>query len=191
MPSRLPSDVRRRLEPIRLLVLDVDGVLTDGGLLYGPEGELGKRFSVRDGLGIRLLLEAGTAVGVVSGRGGDATERRLLELGLDRRLVALGSRDKGADLSRVQVEAGQVTDAETAVMGDDLPDLPILMRAGFAACPADGAPDVAAVCHFVCGSKGGEGAAREVAELILKAQHRWSDVVRGWMGSRPAGSEGS
>ncbi len=189
MPSRLPPDVRRSLGPIRLLVLDVDGVLTDGVLIYGQEGEIGKRFHVRDGLGIRLLLDAGITVGVVSGRAGDATERRLLELGLDPSLIALGSRDKVRDFERVQLAAGAVSDEETAVMGDDLPDLPILMRAGFSACPADGAPDVVAVCDMVCGEAGGRGAVREVAELILKARHQWSDLVRKWMAASSSQGE--
>lgn len=189
MPSRLPHDVRCSLDPIRLLVLDVDGVLTDGILHYGPDGEIGKGFNVRDGLGIRLLLDAGISVGVISGRAGGATERRLLELGLEPKMIVLGSRNKVGDLEKIQKVAGGVTDAETAAIGDDLPDLPILMRAGFSACPADSAPDVAAVCDLVCGFAGGRGAVREVAELILKARNQWSAVVRKWMATSSASSE--
>jgi len=189
MPSRLPQNVRCSLEPIRLLVLDVDGVLTDGVLIYGPDGAAGKRFHVRDGLGIRMLLQAGIAVGVISGRADSATERRLSDLGVDPTLVVLGSRDKVADLARVQNAAGGVSDGETAVIGDDLPDLEILMKAGFSACPSDSAADVAAVCDLVCGSAGGRGAVREVAELVLKARNLWSDLVRGWMAATPAQGE--
>ncbi len=189
MPSRLPHDVRCSLEPIRLLVLDVDGVLTDGILIYGPDGEIGKGFNVRDGLGIRLLLDAGIVVAVVSGRAGRATEKRLLELGLEPNMIILGSKNKVGDLEKIQRAAGEVSDAETAVMGDDLPDLPILMRAGFSACPADGVPDVAAVCDMVCGFGGGRGAVREVAELILKARNQWSAVVRKWMATTSAAQE--
>ncbi len=181
MPSHLPFDVRRRLKPIRLLVLDVDGVLTDGSLLYGAEGCIGKSFSVRDGLGIRLLMECGITVAVISGRSEPAVSVRLMELGLEPALVALGSRDKVEDLSLIQAAAGGIKDSQTAVMGDDLPDLPILLRSGFSACPADAAPDVAAVCDLICGRPGGHGAVREVAEVILKGQGRWSGLVKRWM----------
>lgn len=181
MPSHLPSDVRKRLKPLRLLVLDVDGVLTDGSLVYGAQGCTGKSFNVRDGLGIRLLVEYGIAVGVISGRSEAAVSARLEELGLAPSVVVLGSRDKGKDLARLQAAAGGVEDSQTAVMGDDLPDLPILLRAGFSACPADAAPEVAAVCDMVCGRPGGHGAVREVAEVILKGQGGWSDLVQGWM----------
>jgi len=181
MPSHLPFDVRRRLKPIRLLVLDVDGVLTDGSLIYGAEGCIGKSFNVRDGLGIRLLMECGITVAVISGRSEPAVSVRLKELGLEPSVVALGSRDKVQDLSRIQSVVGDIKDSQTAVMGDDLPDLPILLRAGFSACPADAAPDVAAVCDLVCGRPGGLGAVREVAEVILKGQGRWSGLVQRWM----------
>lgn len=184
MPSHLPSDVRKRLEPIRLLILDVDGVLTDGSLLYGADGCIGKSFNVRDGLGIRLLADCGIAVGVISGRSEGAVSTRLEELGIDSSVVVLGSRNKLQDLSRVQMAAGGVEDNQTAVMGDDLPDLAMLLRVGFSACPADAAPDVAAVCDLVCGASGGQGAVREVAEVILKGQGRWSDLVGRWMTER-------
>lgn len=181
MPSHLPSDVRKRLKPIRLLVLDVDGVLTDGSLLFGAEGCIGKSFSVRDGLGIRLLEECGITVGVISGRSDPAVSARLEELGVDSSVIVLGSRNKLEDLGRLQVAAGGVDDSQTAVIGDDLPDLPMLLKVGFSACPADAAPDVAAVCDLVCGSCGGRGAVREVAEMILKGQGQWSGLVQRWM----------
>ena len=190
MPSRLPSDVRQRLQPIRLLILDVDGVLTDGSLHFGPDGEALKIFNVRDGLGLRLLMEAGIACGVISGRSSRAAEHRLRELGLAENMVVLGSKNKMEDLARLQKNAGEATDLETAVVGDDLPDLPMIMRAGFSACPGDAAPDVAAACDLVCGAGGGRGAVREVAELILKSQHRWSDCVRGWMALEENGGQG-
>lgn len=180
MPSHLPSDVRKRLKPIRLLVLDVDGVLTDGSLLFGADGCIGKSFSARDGLGIRLLEECGITVGVISGRSDPAVSARLEELGVDQSVISLGSRNKLEDLQRLQAVAG-VGDSQTAVIGDDLPDLPMLLKVGFSACPADAAPDVAAVCDLICGSSGGRGAVREVAEVILKGQGSWSDLVQRWM----------
>ena len=181
MPSRLPGPVRARLDPIRLLVLDVDGVLTDGSLVYGPGGEELKQFSVRDGLGIRLLRAAGIEVGVITGRATDALVARCRDLGLRDDLVVQASRDKSADLDRLEQILG-LSDREVAVMGDDLQDIPVLSRAGFAACPADAVPEAAAVCHLVCGAAGGRGAVREVAELLLKARDLWAAQVGRWLG---------
>ena len=139
MPSRVPTEIRHRLEPVRLLVLDVDGVLTDGSLTYTSEGQDRKTFSVRDGLGLKLLLEAGIQVGVISGRASEAVAARCADLGIRSELVVLGSKDKVADLERLQQLLG-VVDFEVAAMGDDLPDLPLLERAVFTACPADAVP---------------------------------------------------
>jgi 3-deoxy-D-manno-octulosonate 8-phosphate phosphatase (KDO 8-P phosphatase) len=181
MPSRLPSPVRARLDPIRLLVLDVDGVLTDGSLMYGPEGEELKQFSVRDGLGIRLLRAGGIEVGVITGRATDALMARCRDLGLRDELVVQASRDKSKDLNRLEELLG-LSDHEVAAMGDDLQDIPVLSRAGFAACPADAVPEVAAVCDLVCGAAGGRGAVREVTELLLKARGLWEAQVGRWLG---------
>ena len=188
MPSHIPADVRRRLEPVRLVVLDVDGVLTDGVLLYGPSGEALKRFTVRDGLAMRLLRRAGIEVGVISGRSSDAVRRRCLDLGLREELIVQGSRGKGEHLDRLEALVG-VADHEVAAVGDDLPDLPLLLRVGLAACPADAAAEVAAVCHLVCRSEGGRGVVREVAELILKAQRRWQEQVARWTTPPPGVEE--
>jgi 3-deoxy-D-manno-octulosonate 8-phosphate phosphatase (KDO 8-P phosphatase) len=180
MPSRLPAEVREKLEPIRLVVLDVDGVLTDGTLVYSADGEDRKRFSVRDGLAIRLLLRAGIQVAVISGRSSDAVVARCSELNVRSELIVVGSLDKSADLDRME-ELLQLSDAEVAAMGDDLPDLPLLARAGFAACPADAAPEVIAACDLVCGAEGGRGAVRELAEFVLKGQERWPDLLSAWV----------
>lgn len=180
MPSRLPPDVRSSLEPIRLLILDVDGVLTDGSLIYGPEGEIHKVFNARDGMGIRLLMDEGLKVGVISGRSYPAVMSRMQELGIEEGMVILGSRNKSEDMNLLQQRAGSCSNRETVAIGDDLPDLPMLLKAGFSACPADASTDVAAVCSYVCGSRGGAGVVREVAELILKARGRWSDMLSIW-----------
>ena len=179
MPSHLPADVRQLLTPVRLVVLDVDGVLTPGDLLYSPDGELLKRFNVRDGLGISLLKKAGISVGVITGRSGGAVMARCRDLGIPEEMVILGSRDKQEDLNRLETVTG-LEDTQVAAMGDDLPDIPLLMRVGLAACPADAVPEVAAVCTLVLGSEGGSGAVREVAELILKAQGRWQELISRW-----------
>jgi 3-deoxy-D-manno-octulosonate 8-phosphate phosphatase (KDO 8-P phosphatase) len=180
MPSRLPADVRARLEPIRLVVLDGDGVLTDGTLIYSADGEDRKCFSVRDGLAIRLLLRAGIQVAVISGRSSQAVVARCSELGVRSELIVVGSQDKPSDLDRME-ELLQISDAEVAAMGDDLPDLPLLARAAFAACPTDAAPEVIAACDLVCGAEGGRGAVRELAEVVLKGQGRWTDLVSDWV----------
>jgi 3-deoxy-D-manno-octulosonate 8-phosphate phosphatase (KDO 8-P phosphatase) len=180
MPSRLPAEVREKLEPIRLVVLDVDGVLTDGSLIYSVDGEDRKRFSARDGLAIRLLLHAGIQVGVISGRSSQVVITRCSELGVRSDFIVVGSNDKPADLDRME-ELLQITDAEVAAMGDDLPDLPLLARAGFAACPTDAAPEVIAACDLVCGVEGGRGAVRELAEVVLKGQGRWTELVSDWV----------
>jgi len=177
MPSRLPTDVRNLLKPIRLLILDVDGVLTDGRLFYGPDGESAKVFNARDGLGIKLLLENGLKIAVISGRSHPAVETRMRELGLKKDMLVLASKDKRTDMKKLQQLSGKITDRETAVIGDDLPDLPMLVPAGFSACPADASTDVAAVCDLVCGTPGGMGVVREVAELILKARGLWAGLV--------------
>jgi len=188
MPSSLPSEVRRRLEPIRLVILDVDGVLTDGILVYSDSGEAMKRFHVRDGLGMRLLLNAGIDIGVITGRSSGAVANRCRELGVREDLVIQGSRDKSADMDTLEALIG-VTDAEVLFAGDDLPDLPVLRRAGFSACPADAVPEVAATCDLVCRAAGGEGVVRELAELVLKAQGKWMDQVGDWLASAKNESE--
>lgn len=174
------KDIHERAAQIKLLIFDVDGVLTDGSLTYSGEGEHLKTFSVRDGLGIRLLLEAGIQVAVISGRSNAAVSARCTELGIRTELIVLGSKDKVADLERIE-ELLDVVDREVAAMGDDLPDLPMLERAVFTACPADAAPEVIAACDLVCGTNGGYGAVREFVELILKVQGRWMDVVGHWV----------
>jgi len=136
MPSRLPAEVRKRLEPIRLFVLDVDGVLTNGTLVFTATGETVKQFHVRDGLGIRLLMNAGIEVAVVTGRHSDAVATRCREIGLRDELVVQGSRDKAHHLDLL-VQMLDLGDHQVAAMGDDLPDLPMLSRVGFAVCPAD------------------------------------------------------
>lgn len=181
MPSRLPSHVRERLTPIRMLVLDVDGVLTDGSLHYSPGGEEFKQFSVRDGLAIRMLLEAGITVAIITGRSSQALAMRCTDLGLDPELVIQGSGHKRADLVRLMQELG-LSGPEIAVMGDDLPDLPMIEMAGCSACPSDAVPEVIAACDVVCGAPGGRGAVRELAELLLKAQRRWQEQVGRWLG---------
>ena len=165
-------------------MLDVDGVLTDGTLRYSRRGEEGKSFSVRDGLGVRLLREGGVEVAVLSGRRSEAVVLRCRELGLRDELVVLGSRDKAADLDALEQRLG-LDDGAVAAVGDDLPDLPMLRRAAVSACPADAAAEVVAACNLVCAARAAAGAVREVAEALLLAQGRWDELVGAWVGPPP------
>jgi 3-deoxy-D-manno-octulosonate 8-phosphate phosphatase (KDO 8-P phosphatase) len=163
-----------------VLVLDVDGVLTDGRLVYSDKGEGTKTFSARDGLAIRILLRSEIEVVVLSGRSSQAVVVRCTELGMRPECIFQGSNDKSADLDRIEELLG-VADNQVAAMGDDLPDLPLLARAGFSACPADAAPEVMAACDMVCGAAGGHGAVRELAEVLLKGQGRWLQQIDEWV----------
>jgi len=163
-----------------VLVLDVDGVLTDGRLVYSDKGEGTKTFSARDGLAIRILLRSEIEVVVLSGRSSQAVVVRCTELGIRPECIFQGSNDKSADLDRIEELLG-VADNQVAAMGDDLPDLPLLARAGFSACPADAAPEVMAACDMVCGAAGGHGAVRELAEVLLKGQGRWLQQIDEWV----------
>jgi YrbI family 3-deoxy-D-manno-octulosonate 8-phosphate phosphatase len=149
---------------IRLLVLDVDGVLTDGGLFYGADGEQLKRFNVRDGLGIKLLQQAGVTVAIVSGRFSPALARRAAELGITELHGGIG--DKAIVLADLQSRLG-VPPAETAAMGDDLPDLALFSGAALCIAPADAEPEVIAAAQFVTARMGGHGAVRDAAVHIL------------------------
>ncbi len=160
-----PQELVRRASRIRLVLLDVDGVLTDGRLYYGPEGEALKVFDVRDGHGIVLLRDR-VDFGVISGRPANASEVRLRELRVKH--LVFSERDKLAGYARL-AHLG-VPDEEVAYMGDDVNDLPLLVKVGLSACPADARPEVRDAVHFVCRSPGGQGAVRELCDLILRAK---------------------
>jgi 3-deoxy-D-manno-octulosonate 8-phosphate phosphatase (KDO 8-P phosphatase) len=154
-----------RAARIRLVLLDVDGVLTDGRIYYGPEGEALKAFDVRDGHGIVLLRDR-VDFGVISGRPGTASQRRLEELQVKH--LVFGERDKLQGYARL-AHLG-VSDEEVAYMGDDVNDVPLLRKVGLAACPADARPEARAVAHLVTDAPGGRGAVRELCDLILRAK---------------------
>ena len=155
---------------IRLLVLDVDGVLTDGGLFYGASGEETKRFDVQDGFAMVEARRAGLAVAVLSGRSSAAVARRMEELGIAE--VHQGIRDKDAVLTGLMSRLG-LDPAEVAMMGDDLADLPPMKRAGLALAPANATAEVREAAHWVSHRAGGAGAVRDALELLLKARNAW------------------
>lgn len=159
------AELLARAARVRLLLLDVDGVLTDGRLYYGPDGEALKAFDVKDGHGI-VLLRDHVELGVVSGRPGKASEARLRELRVKH--LVFGERDKLAGYARLAHLA--VPDGEVAYMGDDVNDLPLLAKVGLSACPADARPEVRAAVHLVTAAPGGRGAVRELCDLILRAK---------------------
>ena len=157
---------------IKLLALDVDGVLTDGSLNIGAEGELFKAFNARDGLGLSCLLRSGVRVAIITGRKSAIIHRRAEELGITE--LYEGIKDKRKILADLAAAGGLKQD-EIAYMGDDLNDLPALLYAGLACAPADAAPEVISASSFVAANNGGRGAVREAAELILKAQGKWNE----------------
>lgn len=163
------------MSKVRLLILDVDGVLTDGGLWIDAAGSEFKRFDVRDGLGIRLWLASGALVAAISGRGGASTRLRLGELGVER--VLGGVKDKVAAVESLLAEHGLDWSA-VAMIGDDLPDLPVLLRCGLPIAVADACDEVLAAAVCVTSRRGGGGAVREAIERILHAQGRWDGLIR-------------
>ena len=175
----------QRAAAVRLLVLDVDGVLTDGRLYFGAEGESLKVFDVRDGHGIKLLREAGIEVAVLSARQSPIVERRARELGITR--VIQGAADKGAAFAAL-AGAMQVAPAQCGYIGDDWPDLAALAQAGLAATVADAAPEVRRVAHWISTAPGGRGAVRELAEFILRAQGQFETLLRRHAGEAARGN---
>ena len=159
--------VRKRAARLRCLFLDIDGVLTDGKLYLGPDGAEFKTNYVRDGLGIKLLLKAGLQVAVISGRASEAMQRRLAGLGVTE--VVLDHDDKLPVYERICARLG-LKDEHCAVIGDDLPDLPVMRRAALALTVADAHPVALKAAHWVSRYPGGQGAVREAADLILAAQ---------------------
>jgi 3-deoxy-D-manno-octulosonate 8-phosphate phosphatase (KDO 8-P phosphatase) len=160
---------------IKLLLLDVDGVLTDGGILYTDGGEEIKIFHVKDGLGIRLLQDAGIGVGIVTARGSAALHRRCTELGITQ--IYDNVRDKGAVFDQIRNATGVSAEA-TAFVGDDLPDLPLMKRVGLPIAVADAHEAVIQQAAWVSMSKGGTGAVREICEHILKSQGLWENALK-------------
>ena len=170
--------IRQRLRELKLLVFDVDGVLTDGGLSYGPDGQIGRRFSARDGLAMKLLQEAGLQLAWISGGRGESIARRAEDLGIPYCFAEV--KDKSAVLSALQQELGLLA-ADTGFVGDDLNDLVVSHHVGLLISQADAAQSVRRQADLVLRSSGGQGAVRELAERILRARGDWAELERsGW-----------
>ena len=170
----MSPSVDERARRVKVVVFDVDGVLTDGGLWYGPDGEAFKRFDVKDGHSMVLARLTGLKVAVLTARVSRIVEARAKELKLAA--VFQGRRDKGLALDELCRELAVTTD-EVAYMGDDLNDLPPMEKAGLSACPLDAVEEVRRAAHFIATRPGGHGAARELIELVLKATGRWTEAL--------------
>ncbi len=171
MPAQ---SVAQRAAAIKLLVLDVDGVLTDGRVVYDDQGREIKFFDVKDGHGLKLLQRAGVEVAWLSGRGSQANRVRAQELGVERLIEQC--KVKLPALRDLMAACG-VGPEQVAYMGDDLIDLPAMRAVGLALAPADAQPEARAAAHWVCTQPGGRGAVRQACELILKASGAWLEVT--------------
>ncbi len=160
-----------RARAIKVLIFDVDGVLTDGSLFYGDDGQEYKAFNSRDGHGIKMLRDTGVASAILTGRSSQVVLHRARNLGISR--IIQGAHDKLTDYEAMLAETG-LKPEETAYMGDDLVDLPVLRRCGLACTVPDAPTDVLARAHYVTTASAGRGAAREVCELLMRAQGSWA-----------------
>lgn len=170
---------------VRLLALDVDGVLTDGGLHYLPGGQEAKVFHVRDGLAIRLAQAAGIVVAVLTVRRSEMVERRARELGVEE--IHVGIAGKWSALAEILERRG-IEPGEACYVGDDLVDLPVMERVGWSVAVADAAPEVLARADWRTRALGGHGAVREAVETILKARGEWEDVVGRYLAALESGA---
>jgi 3-deoxy-D-manno-octulosonate 8-phosphate phosphatase (KDO 8-P phosphatase) len=167
--------LRERCERIEVLVLDVDGVLTDGSIVYADDGVEIKTFHVRDGSGLKLWGLEGKRAAIISGRRSRAVEVRAAELGVAP--VLQGAADKLAAYRQLLADAG-LRPEQVCCVGDDVPDLPLLRHCGLAVAVADGCPEARQEAHYVTRARGGRGAVRETVELILRCQGRWQWLVQ-------------
>jgi 3-deoxy-D-manno-octulosonate 8-phosphate phosphatase (KDO 8-P phosphatase) len=170
----MDDKVVARAAGVRLMIFDVDGILTDGSLHYGPDGEAIKTFNVLDGHGIKLLQQSGVATAIISARKSDIVARRAADLGI--RHLHQGVHDKYAAFKQLLADT-RCTEHETGFIGDDVIDLPILTRVGFAASVPNGHIEVRSRVHYVTEAFGGRGAVRELCDLILKAQGNYEAAL--------------
>ena len=168
------AEVNERAARIRLLILDVDGVLTDGGLILHADSQESKVFHVHDGHGIRLLLRGGIEVALLTGRSSQVVTDRAKDLGI--KLVVQGSRNKLTDYEKM-LQQRRLHDQDVAYVADDLVDVPVLRRVGLAVAVADATAYIRDYCHASTISKGGKGAVREVCDFLLQAQGMWEEVT--------------
>ena len=172
------QDILEKASRIKLVIFDVDGVLTDGSLFLSDDGQEYKAFNSKDGFGMRLLQDAGIDIGIITGR--ESTLVRLLmeELGITQ--IMQGRREKGPALDEMMEKNGLTLD-EIAYVGDDVVDLPIMSRVGLSIAVQDARPVVKKHAHWITESVGGRGAGRDVCELILEAHGKWDDIIKRYL----------
>jgi len=171
----ISAGVRKKAQKIKLLLLDVDGVLTDGGIYIDDRGIESKRFDVRDGQGIALLRRAGIEVGFISGRSSNLVRRRAKELGVG--IVFQGVQNKATIYNRIKRRVG-LKDDQIAYIGDDIADLAILRQVGLAVAVQNSWPGLKEAADYVTEAEGGRGAVREASELLLRAQEHWNYITK-------------
>jgi YrbI family 3-deoxy-D-manno-octulosonate 8-phosphate phosphatase len=170
--------IEQRCEAIELVLADVDGVLTNGGIIFDNQGIETKQFHIRDGMGIRLWQRAGYKFGMVTGRSSHIVKLRAAELGVE--IVRQTAEDKLPVVEEIVSGLGLEL-RQVCYIGDDLPDLPVIVAAGLGVAVADACAETRQAAHYVTAARGGEGAVRETIETILKAQKRWDDLVQRYL----------
>jgi 3-deoxy-D-manno-octulosonate 8-phosphate phosphatase (KDO 8-P phosphatase) len=164
-----------RLQPIKLVICDVDGVLTDGGIIVDDDGRESKRFSVYDGSAVWLLRRCGIETAIISGRAVHCVKHRARDLAIEHVIQGVADKVKAFDELALRLD---LHPKECAYIGDDVLDVPLMRRVGFAAAPANARPEAKAAAALVTEARGGDGAVRELAEVILKAQAKWDVLLR-------------
>ncbi|MGH9866693.1 MAG: KdsC family phosphatase [Candidatus Polarisedimenticolia bacterium] len=177
-PLRLSPDAADRARRVKLILMDVDGVLTDGRIILQAEVDEAKGFDSRDGVGIRLAQKAGLVTGVITGRLSIATTRRAHELRMEEYHQRVFQKIEVYDSI---LKARRLRPEEACFVGDDLVDIPIMRKTGFAAAPSNARPEARQVAHFVTSGEGGRGAVREVIDFILKVQGLWGKATEGYL----------
>jgi 3-deoxy-D-manno-octulosonate 8-phosphate phosphatase (KDO 8-P phosphatase) len=172
--SQTAKDITARARRIKLLLMDCDGVLTDGRLWLTSDGDEQKAFHARDGQGISLLHRAGLQTGIITGRTSSAVDRRAQDLKMS--YLRQYAKDKIKALEEILAEAGVTTD-ECAYIGDDVGDIPVMRRVGLAVAVSDAVEETKQAAQYITALRGGQGAVREVCDLVLKAQGRWDELM--------------
>jgi 3-deoxy-D-manno-octulosonate 8-phosphate phosphatase (KDO 8-P phosphatase) len=174
--------LKKRIIPVKMMIFDVDGVLTDGRVIYTDDGTELKEFDAQDGHGIKMLQRSGIEVALISGRACKAVEHRARSLGISR--VCQGAKVKTEPYEQLLKETG-LHEHETGYMGDDLIDIPVMRRAGFSVAVPNGTQHIFPYAHYITRAAGGRGAVREVCELILHAKGLWESVVERYLSDPP------
>jgi 3-deoxy-D-manno-octulosonate 8-phosphate phosphatase (KDO 8-P phosphatase) len=165
---------RKKLKSVKLLMLDVDGVLTDGKIIYNDRGEEIKAFNVRDGHGLKLLMRAGIEIALITGRKSKVVLHRARDLGIKKVYQRVTNK---IEIYEKILKEKKLKDIHVGFVGDDLVDIPVLKRVGFSAAVGDAIPEVKKVVDYVASKRGGEGAVREICELLLKVQNKWEGIT--------------